>query len=414
MLKYFHKHVPLRQRSSTATRRIARNAVKDRLLNGNRVFRFARVRILVSILSVLCVLCGYSSAQEWKSVADGVEYAEVRREFSGKSVNINLLRLDLKKVRLDVHHAMDAAIGTEKTSSIATRHKAFAAINAGFFRLDTSIWAGDSTGALVINRRFLSEPPQPRIALYIHNGDDRTETIIGIQSWRTFLWFNEKQELAAKINTERSRNDLVIYTPQFGRTTLTEGEGVEVIVRKAKIVKILDRTSSNQIPSDGFVISATGRMREEVIKAAKVGRSVGPGFEFSGAGISGVEDIVGGVPQLIKNSKIDITWEKEKSSKAFVETRHPRTAVAKLKDGKFLMLTADGRTEQSAGLDLYDLAAYFLELGATDAMNLDGGGSTTMFLDGKVVNKPSDKEGERKVSDAILVTLRKPVSKKRN
>jgi len=47
------------------------------------------------------------------------------------------------------------------------------------------------------------------------------------------------------------------------------------------------------------------------------------------------------------------------------------------------------------------------ELGAVDAMNLDGGGSTTMFLDGKVVNKPSDKEGERKVSDALLVTLRK-------
>ena len=47
-----------------------------------------------------------------------------------------------------------------------------------------------------------------------------------------------------------------------------------------------------------------------------------------------------------------------------------------------------------------------LELGATDAMNLDGGGSTTMFVGGKVVNHPSDKEGERKVSDAILVTLR--------
>lgn len=71
------------------------------------------------------------------------------------------------------------------------------------------------------------------------------------------------------------------------------------------------------------------------------------------------------------------------------------------------MLTADGRTEQSAGLDLYDLAKYILELGAIDAMNLDGGGSTTMFLDGKVLNHPSDKDGERKVSDAILVTLRK-------
>jgi exopolysaccharide biosynthesis protein len=58
-------------------------------------------------------------------------------------------------------------------------------------------------------------------------------------------------------------------------------------------------------------------------------------------------------------------------------------------------------------MDLNELAAFLLELGATDAMNLDGGGSTTMFLDGKVMNKPSDKEGERNVSDAILVFPRK-------
>jgi exopolysaccharide biosynthesis protein len=119
-------------------------------------------------------------------------------------------------------------------------------------------------------------------------------------------------------------------------------------------------------------------------------------------------DIVGGVPQLIKDSKIDITWEQEKTNKTFVETKHPRTAVAKLTDGKFLMITVDGRSESSGGISLTDLAAYLLELGAIDAMNLDGGGSSTMFLDGKVVNHPSDKEGERKVSDAILVTLRKP------
>ena len=81
--------------------------------------------------------------------------------------------------------------------------------------------------------------------------------------------------------------------------------------------------------------------------------------------------------------------------------------MAKLKDGKFLMITVDGRSEASGGIGLQDLAEYLLSLGATDAMNLDGGGSTTMFVDGKVVNKPSDKEGERKVSDAILVTLRK-------
>ena len=116
------------------------------------------------------------------------------------------------------------------------------------------------------------------------------------------------------------------------------------------------------------------------------------------------EDIVGGVPQLIKNGKIEITWEAEKTNRTFVEAKHPRTAVAKLKDGKFLMITVDGRQpDYSVGISLNDLAAILLELGAIDAMNLDGGGSTTMFLGDRVVNKPSDKEGERYVSDAILV-----------
>ena len=124
-------------------------------------------------------------------------------------------------------------------------------------------------------------------------------------------------------------------------------------------------------------------------------------------------DAVAGVPQLIQGGRINITWQDERSSKAFVETRHPRTAVAKLKDGKFLMITVDGRTEASGGIGLQDLAEYLLTLGATDAMNLDGGGSTTMFVNGKVVNHPSDKEGERKVSDAILVTPRTKTTKKK-
>ena len=81
--------------------------------------------------------------------------------------------------------------------------------------------------------------------------------------------------------------------------------------------------------------------------------------------------------------------------------------MAKLKDGKFLMMTVDGRQPGvSVGMSLQELAEYLFSLGAVDAMNLDGGGSTTMFLDGKVVNTPSDKEGERKIGDAIVVTLR--------
>ena len=80
-------------------------------------------------------------AQDFRTVHDGVEYAHVEHKIGEDSVKIHLLRLDLTKVRLDLKMAMDTVIGTETTSSISTRHGAVAAINAGSFRLDTSIFA---------------------------------------------------------------------------------------------------------------------------------------------------------------------------------------------------------------------------------------------------------------------------------
>ena len=212
------------------------------------------------------------------------------------------------------------------------------------------------------------------------------------------------------VNRERKENELIMFTDDFGRTTLTDLGGAEIIIRKNKIDSVLDSTGSSEIPKDGYVLSVSGKFKNEIIPFAKIGSKVwlaGPGPYDKGYKLErDAEDITNGVPQLIKAGKIDITWEQEKATKSFVETRHPRTAVAQLKDGKFLMITVDGRSESSGGIGLQDLAEYLLSLGATDAMNLDGGGSTTMFLDGKVVNHPSDKEGERKVSDAILVTPR--------
>src|SRR5215203_6169485 len=111
------------------------------------------------------------SAQDFKTVQDGIEYAELTREIDKTPVRMNLLRLDLTKVRLDVVHAFDAAIGVEKTSSIALRHGAIAAINAGFFRLDNSIFAGDAAGVLMIDGKILSESINNRSALLIENAE---------------------------------------------------------------------------------------------------------------------------------------------------------------------------------------------------------------------------------------------------
>jgi hypothetical protein len=383
-----------------------------------------KLTFLIGVHLWLVVLCLTVGAQEFKTVQDGVEYAEFEREIDKLPVRMNLLRLDLTKVRLDVVHAMDEAIGVEKTSSIATRYGALAAINAGFFRLDTSIFAGDAAGVLVIDNLLISESVNNRIALFIDNFEpDRTIVKFAHLNINNIIRIEKKEFRYSGINRERKENELIEYRPYFHRTTLTDNNGVEIIVKKGKIAEIKNGKGNSLIPHDGFVISASGKMRDEILPLLKVGRKVKEfmvtPFEPSRSSFpddesnrtmkafSRSEDITNGAPQLIKDGKIDITWEQEKSSKSFVETKHPRTAVALLKDGKFLMVTVDGRSEASGGIGLEDLAKLLLEFGAMDAMNLDGGGSSTMFLNDKVVNHPSDKEGERRVGDAILVFPRK-------
>ncbi len=97
---------------------------------------------------------------------------------------------------------------------------------------------------------------------------------------------------------------------------------------------------------------------------------------------------------------------------AFNDNRHPRTCACVTAKNELILLTADGRTAQAQGLNLHELAFLMKSLGCRDAVNLDGGGSTTMYIEGKgVVNMPCDNklfdhEGERKVSN-IFVLLKK-------
>lgn len=396
--------------------------------------QFADFRILVSILCVLCASVVNLTAQDYKPLKDGIEYAEVTKEISGLKVSMNLLRLDLTKVRLDVVHAFDKAIGVDTTSNMAKTHGAFAAINAGFFRLDKSIWAGDPAGVFVVNRNLLSESANNRSAIGIVNTPSKTEVNFAHLQTKLAAGFGTDSEFSFDgINRERKPNEIILFTPDFNQKTLTNADGVEIVLTGCRVeelrswcvgAKVSESQGSSLIPSDGLVISIgkgaieksngilyfaahSGANKGDINYIFRIAKKAEALETHSKPFFSKVDDITNGVPQLIKNGKIDITWQEEKSSKSFVETRHPRTAVAKLKDGKFLMITVDGRTEASGGIGLQDLAEYLLSLGATDAMNLDGGGSTTMFVDGKVVNHPSDKEGERKVSDAILVTPRK-------
>ena len=87
-------------------------------------------------------------------------------------------------------------------------------------------------------------------------------------------------------------------------------------------------------------------------------------------------------------------------------TSNPRTAIGQISQNQFIFVVSDGRTEESAGLSVYELASIFLEYNATFAYNLDGGGSATMWFNGRIINKPVNSGStisERSISDIVYV-----------
>lgn len=171
--------------------------------------------------------------------------------------------------------------------------------------------------------------------------------------------------------------------------------------------------STQFIRSDGTVINETrlpkNGIREPRQNAAlifnhgqvSISKWTGdPAWEKSLEG----EDIMVSGPLLVLDGQVD-----NLEPNSFNTTRHPRSAVAITKNKRVLLITVDGRHENAAGMSLSELAKLIYWLKADDAMNLDGGGSTALWIDGKgVVNYPSDNkkwdhEGERKVANVVLL-----------
>jgi exopolysaccharide biosynthesis protein len=121
-------------------------------------------------------------------------------------------------------------------------------------------------------------------------------------------------------------------------------------------------------------------------------------------------EAVGGQPVIVRDGAVS---REARDTGAFAVTRHPRTAVGITTDGRLLLVVVDGRqAPRSVGMSLATLADLLLMLGARDALNLDGGGSTTMVVREpagsglRIVNIPSDSAGERPVGDALAVVRR--------
>jgi exopolysaccharide biosynthesis protein len=115
---------------------------------------------------------------------------------------------------------------------------------------------------------------------------------------------------------------------------------------------------------------------------------------------SGAQQVLSFGPGLVVDGKIVVNSSSEVGQ---AMTSNPRTAIGQVSELHYIVIVSDGRTSESAGLSLLQLAQEFKERGCTVAYNLDGGGSSTMYFNGKVINNPTSgkSSGERKVSDIV-------------
>ena len=116
-----------------------------------------------------------------------------------------------------------------------------------------------------------------------------------------------------------------------------------------------------------------------------------------------VEDAVGAGPALVSNGQIRVSTNEEVFFGSAIPNTHPRTAAGIRGDGTLLLVVVDGRQPVSRGVDLDQLAALMVDLGAEEALNLDGGGSSSLFVNGVLLNRPSGVTVAREVMSAIGV-----------
>jgi hypothetical protein len=356
---------------------------------------------------------------------------------------VQVLTIDPKKFRgtLDASYGLDLE-ARETTSTLATLTGATAAVNAGFFVLDPKAGApGDPAGVAVYDGRLVSEPTAGRPALVIGARGTSVER---------FRWHGEVRGLGRPLPLDglnrvpglirncggtsddlptakplhdvtcTDADELIAYDASYGVAT-PSGPGAEVIVDRRGVVTAIRPTNrGGAIPEGGRTVQATGNQVAGLLAAAKIGKRLeikASLIDVRGHDVrlSAKTTIVNGGPELVRDGRITGTVKADGMAPAdnvnfyygWVHKRNPRTIAGVDNQGRTVLITADGRGVGSLGLGIGEAAAVAKSFGLQEAINLDGGGSTTMVANGKVLNTPSDATGERPVGDALVITPRR-------
>ena len=350
--------------------------------------------------------------------------------------------LSVDPSRVEPVLANDVVVDRERLSAISSRHGALAAINGGYFVIgDADGTPGDLAGSSILDGRLVSEAVDGRTDLILRRGRAAVSAV-----WDR-RWVQAADGARLPLDGENRRpgliracggdasdaptalplhditctdpSELIHSTPIFGAST-ESGPGAEAVLDRRRRIVALRDPRGGVIPADGSVLTGTGEAADWLRAHARPGTRIRVTTELRGergalAPAPGL-DVVNGGPRLLRNRRLDIPAEAEGFDHptdpgfyyAFGLRRNPRTMAGVTRDGRLLLVAVDGRAPgYSAGLNFEEEAAVMLALGAVDAVNLDGGGSTTMAVRGNIVTRPSDATGERPIADAIVVAGRR-------
>ena len=333
-------------------------------------------------------------------------------------------------LHFEVALANAQVLGKESVRSMANRRtqrgdrRVLVAVNGGFGVLgDMRGYGGVLENLHIQEGELITQPTD-------------TEACFGVTESGEFLSSSVQMNASLQIGTHtlqlgcinQRRLDgcqVTLYTPRLGESTRTNRRrGREVILSGLPLpltpsyahayrVEAVSRDGNSRIPRDGAVLWINARLRDESISQFNTGADGTLTLSLSPPEWNQVRHAIGGRLRLLKNGEINETLvemhnaEKRhtpgKRTPVLNLSHEPRTALGYNADTLFLVV-ADGRQPKySTGLTLYELASILIELGATEAINLDGGSSSTFVVKDAVINKPSGQQ-ERDVLNAVFIT----------
>lgn len=331
-------------------------------------------------------------------VGYGVRFGLLTIQTTAGTARAQYLRVDtrLDGVRVRPVLAGPTLNARATVGQLVRDHGALAGVNGSFFSA-----TGRPLGLLILDGQLHSEPILERTSLFLTRdrfGEPRWW--IGPARFQGLVRGGAHTRPLAGVNRQASPGELVVYTPLYGpEVSVGQGARAWAVLDGQVIQAVLGEPLP--IPARGYVIVAGAE--------ADAPWPLEPGIALEAVwGLAGdvlpgqVEWAVGGGPRLLREGQVQVTAEAERFQPDVAQGRAPRTAAGVDERGRLILLTVNGRQASSVGLTLTELAHVMAFLGAQDALNLDGGGSSTMVLRGDLFNRPSDGR-ERPVGNALLV-----------